>query len=569
MQSVFFEITVIVVIASVISIIFKFLKQPAILAYIFTGLLITATGIIDISNGDALESLSKIGITLLLFMLGLEIQINELRSVGKTSLITGIGQIVFTSAIGFGICKLFGFSNLAALYASIALTFSSTIIIVKLLSDKKDINSLYGKISVGFLLVQDFFAIIALILLASISSFGETSSVYTLASIFVKVVVLFGGILYLSKAVFPKIVHKIAGSQEILLLASLGWALGLAAFVSSPIIGFSVEIGGFLAGLSLANSSESFQIATKIKSIRDFFIMIFFVMLGMTLKFGDIGDALFPALILSVFVLIGNPFIVMILLGLLGYTKRVGFLSGLTVAQISEFSLIVIILGNSIGHVPDNIVSIITLVGIITFTLSTYAILNGNRVYERIKTPLSIFERKILQEVNDDKKDSQGHIVLVGAHRLGVAFLEELNDSKNDIIIVDFNPDVVEKLKKKGFNVVYGDIADVDIQDKVNIDKAKMVISSIPDLEDNVLFLSKLKTFKPRPVSIIVARFPEDKKLLKDSGADIVILPHRIVGKTLANVVKTGSTEILSLNKADIKNVISSNFNEKTNNGFK
>jgi Kef-type K+ transport system membrane component KefB len=565
MQTVFFEITVIVVLAAVVSIVFKVLKQPAILAYIFTGLLITATGIIDISNGDALESLAKIGITLLLFMLGLEIQINELRSVGKTSLITGIGQIVFTSAIGFFICKLFGFSNLSALYASIALTFSSTIIIVKLLSDKKDINSLYGKISVGFLLVQDFFAIIALILLASISSFGETSSVYTIATIFIKVVILFGGVLYLSKAVFPKIVHKISGSQEILLLASLGWALGLAAFVSSPIIGFSVEIGGFLAGLSLANSSESFQIATKIKSIRDFFIMIFFVILGMTLKFGDIGDALVPALLLSVFVLIGNPFIVMILLGLLGYTKRVGFLSGLTVAQISEFSLIVIILGNSLGHVPDNVVSIITLVGIITFTLSTYAILNGKLIYERIKTPLGIFERKILKETIEDSNGKEGHIVLVGAHRLGVAFLEDLKDSKKDIIVVDFNPDIVEKLKSKGYNVIYGDIADVDIQDKVNIEKAKMVISSIPDLEDNILFLSKLKTFKPRPVSIIVARFPEDKKPLKDSGADIVILPHRIIGKTLANVVKTGSTEILSLNKAGIKNVISSNFSEKVN----
>jgi Kef-type K+ transport system membrane component KefB len=562
MNEMFFQLSAIVVIAAIISILFRLIKQPTILAYIFTGVLITAFGLFPESNQDALHSLSKIGITLLLFMLGLEIQISELRSVGKTALITGIGQIVFTSAIGFVLCRLLGFSNLSALYASIALTFSSTIVVVKLLSDKKDINSLYGKISIGFLLVQDFFAIIALIILASISDINNSFSIVTVAEIFIKVLILFGTILYLSKSIFPKIVHKISNNQEILLLASIAWALGFAAFVSSPIIGFSVEIGGFLAGLALANSTESFQIVTKIKSIRDFFIMIFFVLLGMELQFSNLSEAIVPALLLSLFVLVGNPFIVMILLGILGYTKRVGFLSGLTVAQISEFSLIVIILGNSIGHVPDKIVSIITLVGIITFTFSTYAIIKGNNLFLMLENMLSIFERKNLNKIESlPSDDLANHVVLIGAHRVGTSFLKEMTSFKDRLTIIDFNPDVVEKFRKKGFNVIYGDIADVDIQEKAKIDKAKMIISSIPDLEDNILFLSKVNIFKPKPITIVVSRFLEDKKFLKQAGADYVVLPYDIIGKTLARTVSTDSFDLLTQTKKDIKQTLTSNLN--------
>lgn len=562
MNEMFFQLTVIVVISAIIALIFRLIKQPTILAYIFTGILITALGIFPETNKEAFHSLSKIGITLLLFMLGLEIQISELRSVGKTALVTGIGQILFTSIIGFGISKLLGLSNLASLYASIALTFSSTIVVVKLLSDKKDINSLYGKISIGFLLVQDFFAIIALIILASISDVNNSFSIVTIAEIFIKVIILFGTILYLSKSIFPRIVHKISNNQEILLLASIAWALGFASFVSSPIIRFSVEIGGFLAGLALANASESFQIVTKIRSIRDFFIMIFFVLLGMELQFNNISEAIIPSIILSFFVLVGNPFIVMILLGLLGYTKRVGFLAGLTVAQISEFSLIVIILGNTIGHVSDNVVSIITLVGIITFTFSTYAIIKGNDLYIKLEKFLGVFERKKLNNINTlQGEELTDHIVLVGAHRVGTSFLKEMLSNKEKLIVIDFNPEVVEKFKKKGFNMFYGDIADIDIQEKAKIDKAKIIISSIPDLEDNVLLLSKVSKMKPKPVTIVVSRFLEDKAYLKQAGADYVVLPYDIIGKTLANTVSTNSFDLLTQTKKDIKQTLTSNLN--------
>lgn len=564
MQEIFLQITIIIVLSALIAVIFKVLKQPTILAYIFTGILISLLGVFPENNGHVFNSLSKIGITLLLFMLGLEIQVNELKSVGKTVLVAGVGQTLLTAVIGFLLCKLIGFSNLTSFYASLALTFSSTIVVVKLLSDKKDVNSLYGKISIGFLLVQDFFAILALIILSSISDVSSSFSVFDLAVIFIKIMVLFGVIIYMSHTVFPFVIHKIASSQEILLLASLAWALGLAAFVSSPLIGFSVEIGGFLAGLSLAKTSESFQIASKIKPIRDFFIMIFFVLLGMEMQFHNISTVILPSLLLSVFVLIGNPFIVMSLLGFLGYTKRISFMTSLTSAQISEFSLIVIIIGNSLGHVSDEIVSIITIVAIITFMLSSYAMLKGNEIFAKISNQLSIFERKKTKH-NDSlpMQELQNHVILAGADRLGSAFLEDFKNDKDKILIIDFNPDIIEKYKNKGYNVLYGDIADADIQEKANLSQARMLISSIPDLDDTLIFLKETKELVTRPIMIAVARYKEDKALLRKAGADYVILPHAIIGKTLSAVVKTGSTELLEKSRRELRKAISTNFNEK------
>ncbi len=322
MEKVFFEITIIICIASVLSIIFKFFKQPAILAYIITGIIVGPVGFIRLDSGEVMSSLGQIGITLLLFMLGLELRLKELRSVGRVAVITGTGQILFTTAVGYLICISLGFSSLTSLYMAIALTFSSTIIIVKLLSDKKDLNSLYGKIAVGILLVQDFVAIFALIILSGFQNGGEQVSVVSFVLLFLKAIVLFGWVIVFSNTLLPKLVEKIARSSEILFLFSLAWAFGMSALVSSPYVGFSIEIGGFLAGLALANSAENFQIVSKVKALRDFFITIFFVTLGMSLLINNIGAIWLPAVILAAYVLIGNPIILTSILGFFGYRKK-------------------------------------------------------------------------------------------------------------------------------------------------------------------------------------------------------------------------------------------------------
>ena len=367
MENIFFQITVVIFLAAILSIFFRFLKQPPILAFIATGIIVGPLGPFQFQNSALMQSLASIGITLLLFMIGLELKLTELKSVGKASLIAGSLQILLTSIVGFGITKLLGFSDLTSVYVGLALSFSSTIMIIKLLSDKRDLKSLYGKITVGILLVQDLVAIFVLIILSTLTSTSSINiSLFDLLIVGIKIVVLFGWVIVLGREVLPRLLNNIARSSESLFLFSLAWAFGVSALVSSPFIGFSIEIGGLLAGLALANSIESYQIITKIKPLRDFFLTIFFVTLGMGIVFSNLSHVIVPVFVFSAFVLLISPIIVMLILGGLKYKKRTSFFTGVALAQISEFSLIMVFLGNKIGHLSGEIVSIITFVGVIT-----------------------------------------------------------------------------------------------------------------------------------------------------------------------------------------------------------
>lgn len=537
MEQIFLELTFIVVVASALSILFRFLKQPAILAYIVTGVIVGPLGLFTLHDPEILESFAQIGVTLLLFLLGLELRLQDLKSVGKPALVTGIGQIVFTSVIGYGLCVLLGFSLLASLYICIALTFSSTIIIVKLLSDKKDLSSLYGKISVGFLLIQDFVAILALIFLSGFNSPQSDISLLSFVFLIIKAVLIFGLTILLSKTLLPKLMKHVARSPEVLFLFSLAFAFGMAWLLSSEYIGFSIEIGGFLAGLALANSVPHLQIVSRVRSLRDFFIVIFFVSLGTQMAVSHISAILIPSVLLSVFVLIGNPLIVMILLGLLGYKSRTGLLAGLTVAQISEFSLIVMFMGNKLGHVPDEAVALVTVVGIVTFVLSTYMILNGHRIYQVLGPYLKIFEKKKIREERMASDTKENHVVLVGANRMGESIVDAMIKHEHDIIIVDFDPDVVTRLKKRGIDCIYGDVSDDEIQEIVGLSSARLVISTVPDVEDNLYLMDGIKRKNKKAISVFFALETEDARQLYDAGANYVVLPHLAGGQHLAKIL--------------------------------
>ncbi|MEP7103634.1 MAG: cation:proton antiporter [Candidatus Dojkabacteria bacterium] len=549
MENFFLELTVILIIASVISILFRYLKQPPIMAYILTGILVAQLTFFSNESKISLEMLSRIGITLLLFVLGLEFKVLELRSVGKVSFITAISHIAIATVVGFIICSVLGFSPVEALFLAFALTFSSTIIIVKLLSDKKDLTSLHGKIAVGYLLVQDFCAILSLIFLAGFHD-GQAPGLDILMISLVKALFLITITIIFSQYVFPKLIHSLSRSSEILFVASLAWAFGMASLVSSSPIGFSIEIGGFLAGLALANSEESTQIISKVKSLRDFFIVLFFVVLGTQLNFSDLDIVIVPALILSVFVLIGTPVTVMIILGLLGYKSRTSFLVGLSVAQISEFSLSLIILGQQLGQVSEKAVGVVTIVAIITFTLSTYLITNGDKVYDLLSPYLKIFERKGKNlEIYTATKDLNNHIVLLGADRMGRSMLKTLKDQKEDILVMDFNPDITKNLKDDGYNVIFGDIADEDILNKAGLDKAKIILSTISDFEDNIILLNflklQMKNKEFKPIIIVTSHLENDKTELMEAGANYVIMPYHSAGKYLAKLIRSGQIEDL------------------------
>ena len=558
MGNLFLDITIIISIAAFLSLIFRILKQPEILAYILTGIIVGPFVVMGPANQNVLQTMSQIGITLLLFMVGLEIRVSDLFTFGKTLLVIALGQIFITFTIGFLIASALGMTVLTAFYIGIALTFSTTVIIVKILSDKRDLHSLYAKISLVILLAQDLLAILLLMFLSGFYQGTSGVSVIQLVMIALKGIVLFGWVIFLSINVFPKLFEFIAKSSETLFLVSIAWVLGLTAIVSSQYVGFSIEIGGFLAGLALANSIVNYQIIAKAKILRDFFIVIFFVLLGAQMSFANLSQILLPAIILSLFVLIIKPIIVMFILGFIGYRKRTSFLTGITLSQISEFSLIIIFLGGRLGHIPQNIVSLITLVGLISFTFSAYIIQNGNKLYLFFGKKISFLERKTGKKDEimpiDGFENLKDHIVVVGGDQMGKSILDALEDLKDEVVLIDFDPGVVKEVGGKKVHRLFGDIADLDIQEKAQIDSAKLVISTIPDAEDSLLLLKELKHENRKAKVVVMALDSHDAKLLYKAGADYVILPHLAGGRQIAKILSEKSlSDIDSLKKKDLE----------------
>ena len=550
MTSGLLELAIVILIAAVLGATAKLFKQPIVLAYLIAGVVIGYFGFFRFTDKEIFRMFSDLGIMFVLFLVGLEINYTSLRLVGKPSLIIGFAQIVFTFIIGFLIALLFGFNNLISAYIAIALTFSSTVIVVKILSEKKDLNSLYGKLSIGILLVQDFLAILLLIILTGVES-GKGLILSDILLTIVKGAALFVLMLILGKKIFPKIFDKIAHSQELLFLTSLAWLFIVAAGAEK--IGFSIEIGGFLAGLALANASEHFQIASRIKPLRDFFILIFFVILGSSIIFSNFSGLTLPIIVFSLFVLIGNPLIVLIIMGLMGYRKRTSFLAAVTSAQISEFSLILAAVGLKLEHLTEPAVSLITAVGIITITLSTYMIIYGEEIFRRLSPYLLIFERKKTKEDESFIKEFNKPIILIGCHRTGQSIAYNL--PKDDLLIIDFDPDIITQLKKHGFNYLFGDIADLEIMEKANLNKAKLIISTSPDLEDNLTLLSEMKNVAAKPKIIVRARTENEAKILYQNNADYVLLPHFTAGQYLGKTITLDPEMkiIESLKKKDLE----------------
>lgn len=538
MGSIFSDITIIIVVAAGVAILFRSFKQPLVLAYIVSGILLGPFAFYQIHDSEGLRSFAQLGITLVLFMLGLELKLKELRSIGPIALVAGISQVILTFVLGFGIAQLLGFSINESTYLGIALTFSSTIVIVKLLSDKKDLLSLYGKISVGMLLVQDFFAVLALVMLSAFKTNAVISPISFLLVIFKGMIIVLW-IYAMSKTVLPFLLRLSNKSSEVLFLFSLAWVLSTAALVSSPFFGFSIEMGGFLSGIALANFTENFQIIGKVRSLRDFSITIFFVLLGIEMKFTDISDVFLPVVVLSLFVLIVKPYVSALIVGFLGYKKRTSFLVGLNLGQISEFSLIVVFLGNSLGHVSDKIVSIVTLLGIIGFAASSTLIQSGNKLFKKLEPFIFLFERESSKrEEKGDVGQLDDHIVVIGGHQMGQSILHALRGDGEKVIVIDFDPDIVSKLKKNDIPHLFGDIVDMDIQEKAQLEKARLVISTIPDIEDNLLLIKKMNKDNRRALIIVVAYEKEDAKELYKAGADYVVMPHLAGGMHLAKIIK-------------------------------
>jgi len=532
--NIFFQISVVLGITISIAFAVRFLRQPLLIAYIVAGI-ICGPLFLDLIQGDKeiFDSMAQFGVALLLFMIGLSLNLNHLKKIGKVSIITGLGQVVFTSVVGFIILSLLNFSFISAIYLSIAITFSSTIIITKLLSDKRDTERIYGRYTIGLMIVQD---IIAILIMVALGTLGRDNNIFdSVWTLLTKGILLIIFLFLISRYCLPFIMKKVAETGEFLFIFTVTWCFGIASLVHW--LGFSVEIGAIAAGVTLGSSPYQMEIASRIKPLRDFFIILFFVILGSEMVISDIGSILLPGIILSIFILIGNPLILYILFRLLRFTRRNSFLAGLTAAQVSEFGFILLFTGSQLGHIGGNEFSIFTVVAITTIFVSSYLITYNNKIYHLISPVFHYFFGKDKRHQIDEKKEIFD-VWIFGCHRFGWRACKALTKKKVKFSVVDLNSATVEKVKKMGVPAFFGDVSDIEFLETLPLQKAKLLILTTPDPEDQKTLVSYMQRFKKKPAIITNLHHYKHLDELYSIGANYVIMPHLLGGQWIAEIIE-------------------------------
>ena len=504
------------------------LRQPLRVAFIAAGILLGPSGLSWVTATEPIELLAEMGIALLLFVVGLKLDLQIIRTLGPVALATGLGQVLFTSVVGYLIALAMGMSSVAALYVGVALTFSSTIIIVKLLSDKKEIDALHGRIAVGFLIVQD---IVVVLVMIGLTAFGagtaSESSQFALEMlyVFLKGIAMLIAVAVLMRYVIPGVTRHLARSTELLVLFAISWAVVLAEL--GTLLGFSKEVGAFLAGISLASTPFREVIGARLVSLRDFLLLFFFIELGSGLDLSTLGEQIGAASLFSAFVLIGNPLIVMTIMGFMGYRKRTGFLAGLTVAQISEFSLILAALGLSMGHLQAETVGLITLVGLITISASTYMILYSHQLYQRLAPILSIFERRNHYREGEYDVENPGiaDVIIFGMGRYGCGIADALRKRNCTVMSIDIDPEAVRQQTASGLPARFGDAEDPEFIASLPLFGVKWVVSTARERDINSGLLKTLRREGYKGRVALTASNNHDEKVLKNAGADLVLRP--------------------------------------------
>jgi Kef-type K+ transport system membrane component KefB len=532
MHNAFTEFATLLLICALIGAVFVRLRQPVLIAYIFVGVVVGPAVLGLVTAHDQIDLLAQVGVAVLLFAVGLKLDLNHIRHIGPVALATGLGQLSFTIVIGFGIVMALGRDWMEALYVAVALTFSSTIIIVKLLSDKRELDSLHGRIAVGFLIVQDLAVVVAMMTMSALRGTGgadgsEATLLDVALSLSWRLALAAVAMFVLMRWVLPVVVASMARSQELLLVFAVAWGVALAAL--GEWAGFSKEAGAFLAGFSLASTPYREAMNARLTGIRDFLLLFFFIDLGAKLDFSTLGAEVGPAVLLSLFVLIGNPLIVMAIMGFMGYRKRTGFMAGLTVAQISEFSIVFMAMGITLGHVGASELGLTTLVGVITITLSTYMILYSQPLYERLAPWLGRFERqrpfRELAAEHAPADRAPAEVIVFGLGRYGSRLLQQLRSAGVEAIGVDFDPEAVRTLQAQGLPVLFGDGEDPDFLESLPLSRLRWVVTTFPQWESNRALLHALKVARFEGEVVAAVRDAAHGRALRQAGVQQILNP--------------------------------------------
>ena len=456
----FVDLIQILGVATIAAVAATLLRQPIVVAFIFVGVIVGPAGLALVPEDSAfVDIFGRVGIALLLFVVGLKLDPALIRTAGFVAVVSGLGQVIITTVLGFLITFAFGVDLLAAFYISLALTFSSTVIIVKVLSDRREIDSLHGRIALGILIVQDIVVILALTLLSGLEGAeGSESTLEQLGLSLLRGAALVAVMIIVARFLIPLIEPRMLATPEVLVLGGISWAVLMAA--GATWAGLSPEMGAFMAGVVLATKRPRQLVAARLTTVRDFLLLFFFVSLGVHLELADLRDQILPALGLSLFVLVGNPLIVMGIAVAMGFRARTGLFAGMALAQISEFSFVLMALGLDLGHVDESSLALVTLVGLITFAASTYMITYSHQIYRFAQPVLNRIERRVAHREDEilDEADEPVEVIVFGTGRLGTVILSRLREIGVEAMGVDFDPVAVRRLQDLGFHMRFADV---------------------------------------------------------------------------------------------------------------
>lgn len=531
-DSVFLELSFIIIVGAAMSIVMRVLRQPLILGYILTGILVGPAAF-NLIHLDTFDSFANIGIALLLFIIGLGMNVSVIRKLGSTVLIANLLELLTVGTAGFLAGTLLGFNHIESLLVGLCLYFSSTIIIVKILSDKKEQSRLHGQIAIGIVLLDDIVATVALLFVAA----GKTGSLGLprLGLLALEAGLLLAFLFIMSTVLLPKIARFMASSQEMLFLFAVGWGFGVASLFA--IAGFSIEIGALFAGISLAGLPYAQEIESRLKPLRDFFVVLFFIVLGKSLTLNSLSTALWPALVLALVVILIKPATIIATLGSLGYSKRVSFMSAVNLTQVSEFSIVLAVLAVNSGVADHQLGTVITLAAIITIAAASYLTQHDAGLFAWFdRLPLQYFEHAPTRRKPPAAAAYQ--LVLFGYRRGGQEFIKTFQKLRKRFVVVDYDPTVIDLLQQQHIHCLYGDATDSELLDEIGIQSAKLVISTISDFETNQQLVRHVNLLNPEVAIVCNANSSDEALQLYELGSSYVIIPHHASSEHLSSLIQ-------------------------------
>lgn len=528
-----FEVfAIIILLATILSFIARKSKQPTVIAYIITGLILGPVGLSLTQQTELTQLFSELGLVFLLFFIGLEIDISEVKEVLRPTTIIGIGQMCLTAALGFVVATLLNFSTIESLFIGAAAMFSSTALVVKLLTDKDEATTLPGRLDVGILLIQDV-AVVLILALLSANFSNPTTALIRFGEILAMIALIAGISLASSRYVLPRVFERISEKPSLFFVYSLAWAFLLIA--ASDYLQLSLEIGAFFAGLSLAQLPYSSELQERVRPLTDLFMAIFFIDFGLSIVPQQLSAYFMEALVISGVLMVGKFVILFSIIDRLKFTPETSFKASLNMTQISEFSLILGSLAASqeVGLISDQILGLLSLIAIITMGFSSYLLNFNNEIFLKVKHLLQRYEKEEKKDV--EVSTLENHAIVIGFNETTERVLPMLQEHYEDVVIIDKNPDNTEKLSKSQHEYIYGDFKHGEIRKASSLQKASFVLSVANEKEVNHHILRD--TDKKITVFLEAGSFQEAAEFY-DRGAEYVVIENIVTADKMSDYLE-------------------------------